>query len=58
MSLPDASSDAYLSIDRDVMVPMRDGTRLRTDVYRPAGPGPFPVLLIRTPYHPDMSAAG
>jgi putative CocE/NonD family hydrolase len=59
MSMPDASSsDAHLSIDRDVMVPMRDGTRLRTDVYRPAGPGLYPVLLIRTPYHPDMSAAG
>jgi putative CocE/NonD family hydrolase len=29
---------------------MRDGTVLRADVYRPAGPGPFPVLVIRTPY--------
>ena len=32
------------------MVPMRDGVRLATDVYRPAGPGPFPVVLVRTPY--------
>ena len=34
-----------------VKVPMRDGTRLSTDVYRPAGSGPFPVVLVRTPYN-------
>ncbi|WP_326525509.1 CocE/NonD family hydrolase [Sphingomonas sp.] len=34
----------------DIMVPMRDGVRLATDVYLPAGDGPFPVLLERTPY--------
>jgi hypothetical protein len=38
------------------MVPMRDGVRLATDVYRPARrgrpvPGRFPVLLHRTPYN-------
>ena len=33
------------------MVPMRDGTRLATDVYLPPdNSGPWPVLLIRTPY--------
>jgi uncharacterized protein len=26
------------------------GWLLATDVYRPDGPGPFPVLLERTPY--------
>lgn len=31
-------------------VPMRDGVRLATDVYLPQGPGPWPVLLERTPY--------
>ncbi|MCM5680176.1 CocE/NonD family hydrolase [Schlegelella sp. S2-27] len=39
----------------DVMVPMRDGVRLATDVYRPAldgvaVDGVFPVILERTPY--------
>jgi putative CocE/NonD family hydrolase len=29
---------------------MRDGTTLFADVYRPAGDGPWPVLLMRTPY--------
>ncbi len=32
------------------MVPMRDGVYLATDVYLPDGPGPFPVILYRTPY--------
>ena len=41
---------------QDVMVPMRDGVRLATDVYRPANPdgspveGTFPVILGRTSY--------
>jgi putative CocE/NonD family hydrolase len=37
---------------REVMVPMSDGVELATDVYLPTahGPGPFPVVLTRTPY--------
>ena len=30
-----------------------DGTPLATDVYRPFGSGPHPVILIRTPYGKD-----
>ena len=42
-------------VHRDVMVTMRDGIRLATDIYRPAQdgvphPGPLPVILERTPY--------
>ncbi len=33
-----------------LMVPMRDGIRLATDIHLPPGPGPFPVILERTPY--------
>ena len=36
-------------IETDVAVPMRDGTRLVADVYRPSE-GRHPVLLARTPY--------
>ena len=32
-------------------VPMRDGVRLSTDVYLPDAEGPFPAILIRTPYN-------
>jgi putative CocE/NonD family hydrolase len=35
-----------------VMMPMRDGARLYTEVFLPTGPGPFPTVLLRTPY-PD-----
>jgi hypothetical protein len=37
-------------VERDVKVAMRDGARLATDVYRPRGDGPWPVLVERTPY--------
>ena len=39
-----------LYIDASVAVPMRDGVTLATDLWRPAGTGPWPVLLARTPY--------
>jgi putative CocE/NonD family hydrolase len=42
-------------VERNVAVPMRDGVVLRADVWRPAGAGPFPVLVYRTPY--DKSKA-
>ena len=38
-------------VERDVMVPARDGVLLATDLYRPDDAGPFPVLLERTPYN-------
>ena len=37
-------------VEWDLPVPTRDGVMLATDVYRPPGDGPFPVLLERTPY--------
>ena len=42
--------------ERNVMVPMRDGTRLATDVFRPDAPGRFPVLINRGPYWKDPYA--
>ncbi len=32
-------------------VTMRDGAKLYIEVFRPDAPGPFPVLLLRNPYH-------
>ena len=37
-------------VEADVGAEVRDGTVLRADVYRPDGPGRYPVLLQRTPY--------
>ena len=42
-------------IDRAVMVPMRDGTRLAADVYRPANTGRYPAIVERTPYNREES---
>jgi predicted acyl esterase len=41
---------ATIRIDKNVMVPMRDGVRLATDIYRLDDATPAPVLLTRTPY--------
>lgn len=45
-------------VEHDVMVPMRDGVRLATDIYRPAKDGQavtqrLPVILTRLPYNKD-----
>jgi len=36
--------------EADVAASMRDGVILRADIRRPAGSGPFPALILRTPY--------
>jgi uncharacterized protein len=39
-------------IDRKVMIPMRDGVRLATDIYRPKNAtGKVPIIWVRTPYN-------
>jgi putative CocE/NonD family hydrolase len=39
-------------IERKLMLPMRDGTRLATDIYRPKNAsGPVPIIWVRTPYN-------
>src|SRR3569623_300929 len=37
-------------VEKEVEIPMRDGTILRADLQQPATGGPYPVLLYRTPY--------
>jgi len=43
--------DSIAVIDQKVMMPMRDGIRLATDIYRPKGDGKYPVVFSRTPYN-------
>jgi predicted acyl esterase len=38
-----------ISVKRE-MVPMRDGTKLATDIGLPDGDRPWPTIMIRTPY--------
>ena len=42
-------------VDKTVMVPMSDGTRLAADVYRPKAEGRFPAIVERTPYNREES---
>ncbi len=51
-----SKSNCDFLVERDIMVEMRDGVSLSTDVYRPAKDGKplhgkFPALLERTPYN-------
>tara|TARA_R110002051_G_scaffold257435_6_gene316456 strand:- start:339 stop:2228 length:1890 start_codon:yes stop_codon:yes gene_type:complete len=38
-------------VDQKVMMPMRDGIRLATDIYRPKTDKPVPIIFSRTPYN-------
>lgn len=55
-----AGTAAYQSIApvrREEWVTTRDGVRLATTVYLPRGAGPFPTVLMRTPYGRGGGAA-
>jgi putative CocE/NonD family hydrolase len=55
LTAPGDSSGGII-VEKNVMVSMRDGVRLATDVYRPAAPGQYPVVLMRTPYGSETKA--
>ena len=44
-----------VKVETNLPAAMRDGVVLYADVYRPDGPGPFPVILQRTPYDKSSS---
>jgi putative CocE/NonD family hydrolase len=50
MDEPEAGAARSVTVELDVPARMRDGVTLRANVYRPAGEGPWPTLLLRTPY--------
>ncbi len=45
-------------VEQKVMMPMRDGIRLATDIYRPKTDEPVPVIFSRTPYNFNLYAEG
>jgi predicted acyl esterase len=47
---PAQAATAPMIVERDLPVPMDDGLILRADTFRPAGPGPFPVIMSIGPY--------
>lgn len=50
-TVPARASADSVAVQFDVRIPMRDGVTLAADVYRPAAPGRYPVILMRTPYN-------
>jgi putative CocE/NonD family hydrolase len=57
-----SSADFEVLVTRDIMVPMRDGLGLATDLYVPAhagrpAAGALPLILLRTPYDKSTNAA-
>ena len=52
ISISSRTPDRYdgVSVETDVAIPMRDGTLLRGDLYRPEVDARFPAILTRMPY--------
>src|SRR5262249_36581055 len=46
-----AELESMSVIEHKLMVPMRDGVHLSTDVYRPKGNGKYATIFVRTPYN-------
>jgi uncharacterized protein len=56
MTVASSHEQFAVRFERNVPVPMRDGTVLYADVYAPAREGRHPVLLQRTPYNKELSS--
>ncbi|MFO1482801.1 MAG: CocE/NonD family hydrolase [Verrucomicrobiaceae bacterium] len=50
------AQEPAVQVEKNVMVAMRDGVKLATDIYKPENlGGKLPVILTRTPYNKDGS---
>lgn len=60
--MPSDSTSRNVIVEKDIRIPMRDGTILRGDLYRPVDslePGrAAPGVVTRTPYDKELSGAG
>jgi predicted acyl esterase len=52
-SEPTVHPNYAVHVEKDVDVPMRDGVRLKADVFRPQDAGKFPAILNLGPYQKD-----
>ncbi len=46
-----------VTVERDIRIPVRDGTILAGDLFRPAAEGKFPVILGAHPYNCGIQTA-
>ena len=44
-----------LRVEKDIEIPLRDGVRLKADVFRPGGSGRFPALVNICAYQKDKT---
>ena len=42
-----------MKMEKNILVPMKDGTRLALDLFKPDDDGPWPVVLVAYPYQKD-----
>jgi predicted acyl esterase len=54
MVLEVKNSRDKIVLDHDVDVPVRDGAKLKANVFRPQAPGKYPVLMTFGPYGKDL----
>jgi predicted acyl esterase len=54
VSAAKTGGDGAMIEERDIIVAMRDGTRLAVDVYRPDKPGKHPVLYASALHNKDI----
>ncbi|HEY7124028.1 MAG TPA: CocE/NonD family hydrolase [Ktedonobacterales bacterium] len=52
--MPETQGNPAVTVEFDVPARMRDGVTLRSNIYRPAAAGDYPVLLTRLPYGKDF----
>lgn len=45
-----------IRVEKDVKVPLRDGVHVAINIYRPEGPGRYPVVMCAHPYSKDRLA--
>lgn len=57
-TMPASDSQYAVTIDSSTLMPLRDGAKLETYIVRPVGPGPFGVVMQRSPYRATNPAAG
>ena len=57
-TMPASDSQYAVTEDTLVMMPTRDGAQLASWIMRPVGPGPFGVVMMRSPYRRISRPAG
>ena len=46
-----------ITADRDVFIPMRDGTKICADIFRPASRGKFPAIIAMVAFNKEVQSA-